>query len=262
MITVTSTQLLTWIAAFMWPLTRILGLISTVPLLSNVNVPMRIKVALGIMIALVVAPSLGEMPAIDMVSFEGVFLLAMQFFIGAAMGFTVRIVFAAVEMAGAATGLTMGLGFATFFDPVTEGQSSVISQFLSLLALTIYIATNLHLVVLTVLIDSFETIPVSTIPLGGQFFLDIVHWGGRIFSGGLQLALPMIAVLLITNMSLGILTRAAPQLNLFGIGFPVTIGVGFVIISLMLPYFVTPIMQIFQESIGIIQQISTSPPPI
>ncbi len=125
----------------------------------------------------------------------------------------------------------------------------------------IYLATNLHLVLIATLVDSFETLPIVASPLGLSGIAQIPAWGGRIFSAGVQLALPMIAALLLTNIALGILTRAAPQLNLFGIGFPITIGVGFIMLALTLPYMATPLSRLFHDAISVIQQITTASLP-
>jgi flagellar biosynthetic protein FliR len=200
------------------------------------------------------------MPALDPLSLGGVLILAKQFIIGIAMGFAVRIVFTAVELACELCGMTMGLGFATFFDPQSRGRSSAISQFLSLLTLMVYLASNLHLVVLSTLVDSFSTIPVSATPLGGSLFRQLVGWGGRIFSAGVQLALPVVAALLITNVALGILTRAAPQLNLFGVGFPITLSVGFVMLALTVPYLAVPLELLFAEAFGVLRKMSLTLP--
>lgn len=248
MVSINSTQPIAWIAAFLWPLTRIMGLIMVAPLFGNLAVPARIKVALGIMLAMLVAPGLTNLPEMDPLSLPAVLILTQQFIIGAAMGFAVRIVFAAVEMAGELTGMTMGLGFATFFDPQSQGRSSAISQFLALLVLMFYLATNLHLVLLATLVDSFNSIPITMLPMGTKLFSQVALWGGQIFSFGVQIALPMVAVLLITNIALGILTRAAPQLNIFGIGFPVTISVGLLMMALVLPYLAVPIEKLFAEA--------------
>jgi flagellar biosynthetic protein FliR len=261
MITINSADLHVWVASFLWPLTRILGLIATAPLFGNVSIPARIKVGLGVMLALLIAPGLSNLPAMDPMSLNGLLVLVQQFVIGAAMGLTIRIVLAAIEMAGEIIGMTMGLGFATFFDPQSQGRSSAISQFLALLTLMIYLAANIHLAVLSVLADSFSTMPISALPITNQPFQLFIAWGGRIFSAGVQLSLPVVAALLITNISLGILTRAAPQLNLFGIGFPVTICVGFVMIALALPYLTTPLDRLFQESFGVMRQMTTATLP-
>jgi len=260
MITVTNAELQTWIAALLWPLTRILGLLAAAPVFGNRSVPARIKVALGVLLALLIAPGVAALPALDPMSPVGLLILVQQFVIGLAMGFAMRIVFAAVELAGEVTGLTMGLGFATFFDPMTRGHSSAISQFMVMLATLVFLSANVHLSLLATLADSFNTLPISASPAGALRFNQIAAWGEHIFSAGIQLALPMIAALLVTNIALGILTRAAPQLNLFGIGFPVTISVGFVMIALALPYLATPMERLLQDGIGMVLQVGAAAP--
>ena len=256
MITLTSAELHTWIAALLWPLTRILGLIAVAPLFGNRSVPARVKVGLGVMLALIVAPTVTALPALDPMSLPGLLILVQQFIIGLAMGFAMRIVFSAVELAGTITGMTMGLGFATFFDPQSQGQSMVISQFMVLLATLAFLAVNGHLMLLSALAESFFTLPIASSGMGAPGFEQVASWGGRIFSAGVQLSLPMVAALLITNIALGILTRAAPQLNIFGIGFPITLSVGFIVIALALPYLATPLERLFQEGIDMVQRVA------
>jgi flagellar biosynthetic protein FliR len=260
MITLTSTQLYAWIAGFLWPLSRILGLISTAPLFSNVSVPAGIKIILGSALALIVAPSVPDLPATDPMSLAGLAIMIQQLIIGMSMGFTIRIVFACAEMAGEITGMTMGLGFATFFDPQSQGHSSALSQFFSLIMLMVYVTTNLHLILLSALVDSFRTLPVSNTVMSIGSFQEVALWGGAIFSAGVQLALPIIAALLITNISLGILTRAAPQLNIFGIGFPITISVGFLMIAATLPYMAAPIDHLFGQGIDVVRRVASALP--
>ena len=255
MITLTSAQLNVWIAAFLWPLTRILGLIATAPLFGHASVPVTVKVTLGAMLAMVIAPTVPAGPAADPMSLAGLLIVVLQLVIGLSMGFAMRVVFAAVELAGEVIGLTMGFGFATFFDPQTHGRSSAISQFLALLTLMLFLATNAHLLLLSVLANSFVTLPISATPMPSEGLRQIANWGALIFSFGLQLALPLIAVLLVTNIALGVLTRAAPQLNLFGIGFPITLCAGFVMLALALPYIATPLDRMFQKGLDFTQQI-------
>lgn len=257
MLTLTSAELNTWIAAFLWPLTRILGLISVAPMFGNASVPARVKILLGVLLAMIIAPTVPSLPAMDPMSLSGLLILAQQFIIGVAMGFAMRLVFSGVEMAGEICGMTMGLGFATFFDPQSKGRSSAISQVLSLLTILIFLSTNTHLLVLATLAESFQSMPITAAPMGGKLMQQLVAWGGRIFSAGVQLSLPIVAALLVTNIALGILTRAAPQLNLFGIGFPLTIGVGFFMIALTLPYLAMPMVNLFQEGIAEMQRITT-----
>lgn len=262
MLNITSAELNTMVATLLWPLTRILGLLSVAPLFGNVSVPARVKLGLGIMLALIIAPGVPPAPALDPASLPGLLIVAQQLVIGVAMGFAMRIVFAAVEMAGEIAGLTMGLGFASFFDPQTRARSSSVSQFLALLALMTYLASNLHLVLLATLAESFKTLPISAAPLNGQGMREVAYWGGRIFSAGVQLSLPIVAALLITNLALGILTRAAPQLNIFGIGFPITLAIGFIMLTIALPYMATPLAHLFQEGIAEVNRITQAALPL
>ena len=249
MIQFTSGEMTTWIAALLWPLTRILGLIAASPLFGNTAVPVSVKVSFGVVLAAIMAPAIGAFPAVDPMSMAGMLILVQELLIGLAMGFTMRIVFAAIEMAGEVSSLTMGLGFASFFDPNTAGRSSAVSQMLTLIATMAFLAMNAHLVLLETLAESFISMPISATPMSSGAPLELARWGARIFSAGLQLSLPIVAALLITNVALGILTRAAPQLNIFGIGFPVSLGVGLLVISLALPYLGTPILNLFNQGI-------------
>lgn len=249
MLTLSSIELNTWIAALLWPLSRILGLIAAAPLFGNAAVPATVKVALGALLAMIIAPGVPALPAVNPMSLAGLLILTQEMLVGLAMGFTIRIVFSAIEMAGEISSLTMGLGFASFFDPQTKGRSSAISQFLVMLATLMFLTVNGHLVLLAALAESFVSLPISASPISGGGFQQLAAWGGEIFRSGLQIALPVIAALLLTNVALGILTRAAPQLNIFGIGFPVTLGVGLLVIGMVLPYLATPFQNMFLRGI-------------
>ena len=256
MLNFTSNELYGWVVALLWPLFRILGLIAASPLFGNRSVPAREKILLGIGLTLIIAPTSPKIAPLDPVSLPGLLIVAQQFLIGLAMGFSVRIVFSAVEMAGEIIGLTMGLGFATFFDPQSQGRSSAISQFLALLATMAFLAVNAHLVLLQVLAESFISLPIAAEPIAGFGFKQLADWGGKIFSAGIQISMPILAALLLVNIALGILTRAAPQLNLFGIGFPLTLAVGFVMIALVIPYLSIPMQTLFNQGIEKSRQIA------
>jgi len=249
MITLTSDVLNTWMAALLWPLTRILGLVIAAPVFGNAAVPVSQKVVIGLLLATIIAPAIPAVPAVDPMSLAGLLILIQEMLIGLAMGFSMRVVFAAIEFAGEVSSMTMGLGFATFFDPGSAGRTSAISQLLSLVATMAFLAVNAHLVLISALAESFFTLPISATPMALGAPLEMAKWGSRIFSAGLQLSLPIIAALLITNVALGILTRAAPQLNLFGIGFPITLGVGFLALSLVMPYLGAPILTLVNQGI-------------
>lgn len=255
MISVTSAQLSIWIASFIWPLTRILGLLAVAPPFGSASVPMLVKLLLGVMIAVVIAPSVPIPPALDPASLIGLLILAQQLVIGLSMGFAVRLVFAAVEMAGELTSSTMGLGFAVFFDPQSQGRTSAISQMFSLLATLVFLSINGHLVLLAVMSDSFASLPITATPVTTEGVHYLVMSSALIFRMGLQLSLPILVALLITNMALGILTRAAPQLNLFGIGFPITMIAGFLLVAVSLPYMLTPLQHFLADTIELVRTL-------
>ena len=258
MLTLTSVEMNTWIAALLWPLTRIMGMIAASPVLGHNSYPRSMKIILGIMLALIMAPVIPALPAADPLSMAGLLILLQELLIGLAMGFSMRIVFAAVEMAGEVASLTMGLGFASIFDPQTRGRSSAVSQFIALIATLAFLAVNGHLILIEALGESFYALPISAVPISANMPYQLVHWGGTIFSVGLKLALPIVAALLITNVALGILTRAAPQLNLFGIGFPVSLGVGLLLIGATFPYLNVPLQNLFNEGVEALRAIPRS----
>lgn len=237
MISFTSAQLDSWLALFMFPLARILALLAAAPVFNNAGLSMQIRLVVGLAISFALAPALPAMPAISPGSWVGIMVLAQQVLIGTVLGFTLRITFTAVDVAGELIGLQMGLGFASFYDPQSASQTPVVSEFLGLLATLLFLALNGHLLTLSVLAESFKLLPVTTTPFAAKGLLAMLAWAATLFSAGLLLALPLIAALLIANIALGFLARVAPQLNIFAIGFPVTIVAGFVVLMLSLPYF-------------------------
>lgn len=259
MIHFSSNEIIALIASFIWPLTRILGLIAIAPPFGNNAVPTRVKLVLGIMLAMIIAPAVKPLENVDLLSLTAIVIMLQQLIIGMSMGFIIRIVFAGIELSGEIIGLTMGFGFASFFNPLSQTRSSAISQFLILVSTLIFLTLDLHLSLFASLLDSFRTIPISSELTLGFSAEKLVLFGSELFSIGLQLALPIIAALLIANIALGILTRAAPQLNLYGIGFPLTIAVGFFMVSLILPYMNGPIQNAFNSGINAIQSLSATP---
>lgn len=249
MISLTDAQLNAWLINFIWPFTRIMGLLMVAPVFGYRAVPARIKIGLGVFIALIVSPALPPMPDVGLGSWQGLQILVQQLLIGVAMGFIMRVVFAAIEAAGEIVGLQMGLGFASFFDPQSAGQTLVLARFFNLLAMLVFLAVNAHLLMLGVLVESFQRLPISVQPLSAAGFFHLATFGSTIFAVGLQLALPLIAILLMTNLALGILTRSAPQLNIFAIGFPITLGVGLIVLDFTLPYFVPQLEQLIQHGL-------------
>ncbi|KVM60496.1 flagellar biosynthetic protein FliR [Burkholderia ubonensis] len=235
MFSVTYAQLNAWLTAFLWPFVRMLALVAVAPVTGHSSVPGRVKIGVAAFMALVVAPTLGPLPAVTVFSAQGIWIVVTQFLIGVAMGFTMQIVFAAAQAAGDAIGLSMGLGFATFFDPHASGATPVMGRFLNAVAILAFLAFDGHLQVLAALAASFQALPVSAELLHAPGWRTLAAFGATVFQMGLLLALPVVAALLIANLALGILNRAAPQVGIFQVGFPVTMLVGLLLVQLMVP---------------------------
>ncbi|MDD5247941.1 MAG: flagellar biosynthetic protein FliR [Rhodocyclaceae bacterium] len=247
MISVTSAQLDAWVAAVMFPLARVLGLFFAAPIFGNAAIPERIKLIAGVLVTLAIVPALPPMPEVPAGSWAGLAILARQTVIGLLLGFSLRIVFAAVDMAGQLIGLQMGLSFAIFYDPLNASQTPVVGELFGLLATLIFLALNGHLLSLSLLAQSFTLLPVSANAVSATAYSAFLAWGATIFSTGLLLSLPLIAALLIANIAMGVLSRVAPQLNLFAVGFPVTIVSGFIVTMISLPYFGAALERLFDQ---------------
>ncbi|MEA3250455.1 MAG: flagellar biosynthetic protein FliR [Pseudomonadota bacterium] len=234
MIEVTFDQLQGWIVAFLWPFMRLSAFLMAAPLWGHSSIPRQSKIALAAVLAYVIAPTLPPLPDVPIVSWEGLGIMIEQTLIGVAIGLIMRIALAVVMAAGEYIGLQMGLAFATFFSPDTGTNTMVLSRFLYMITLLMLLAFNAHLVVIEILAESFRTLPIGIQALNPDAFEFIARYTSTIFTAGLLLALPVVAALLIINLSLGILNRAAPQLTIFSIGFPMTLTVGLVLIAVLM----------------------------
>ena len=249
MISLTSTEINAWVVAFFFPLARILAVLATAPPFNNPALTARVRLLLGLAITIGIAPVLPSISPLDPASGAGLLLLAQQMLIGFAMGFAMRLVFSAVDMAGNLISLQMGLGFASSYDPQTAGQTAVISELLGLLALLVFMAINGHLMVIATLTHSFSVIPIGGPRLAATTWSSLANSAAIVFSAGLFLVLPIIVALMISNLALAILSRAAPQLNLMVIGFPLTIALGFAALLFGLSYMGTPLQELFENGL-------------
>lgn len=256
MVSFTSAQLEALLVSFFWPFMRVLALMLTAPLFSERALPQRVRLGLAFLVTAVLVPALPPPPPIHPVSLAGAAMLAQQLVIGAALGFAMRIAFVAVEAAGEIAGLQMGLGYATLFDPERTDIIPVLGQFLGLLAILAFLALDGHLHMVQVLADTFRVLPVSGPGLGRSGFMTLVQWGSEIFAAGVLLALPLLGAMLIANVALGILTRAAPQLNLFAVGFPLTLGAGLIILAVTLPLLAPQLVKLFGQGYDMMGQVA------
>ena len=248
MLTFTAAQLDGWLNAFLFPFARILALLATAPIFNNVGQPKRVRLMAGLVITLTLIPALPPMPSIPSGSWIGLAIIAHQVLIGVLLGFSLRIVFAAIDVAGELIGMQMSLSFAVFYDPQNAGQTPVVSEFLGLITTLIFLAMNGHLLVLSVIAESFKLLPISQTPINAGGFASLMAWSATLFSAGLLLALPLITALLIANLAMGVLARVAPQLNIFAVGFPVTLSAGFIVLMFSMPYFGAALERLFDQA--------------
>lgn len=240
MLTFTEAQVLAWITPILWPFLRVLALFGALPIFAQRGVPMRVRVALAFMIAFCAQATLPAMPVIPLDSPSAVLAIVQQILIGASLGFAVRIVFAAVEFAGELVGLQMGLNFAGFFNPMTGGEATATSRFFGVSVSWLFIVTGGHLALIAAVVQSFQAFPVGPEPFAFLRAVQPQVWGAEVFRLGLWIALPMIAMLLFVSLVLGIISRVAQQMNIFAIGFPITVSVGLIGILLTLPMMQMP----------------------
>ncbi|UTW48948.1 flagellar biosynthetic protein FliR [Bacterioplanoides sp. SCSIO 12839] len=215
-----------WISRYLYPFARIAGLLMVMPLVGSRMVSQRVRIFLAVAITLAVVPVLPPMPKVDAISLASFIIILQQMLIGIALGFIVEMLTQVYVIAGQLIAMQTGLGIATTVDPSQGASVVVISQWFLFLVSLVFISLNGHLVLIEILIDSFTTFPVSMQGFGAEDFGLIVRWSGWMFSAALVIALPAIAALLVVNLAFGVMTRAAPQLNIFALGFPVTMIVG------------------------------------
>ena len=218
--------------AFMWPMLRISALLLAAPVFSLTALTVRIRVLLALALSVMVYP-LFTWPDIDPLSPAGLLEICNQLLIGGFMGLALQIVTAAVVVAGQTISNSMGLSMASLIDP-NLGNVPVIAQFLLFLSTLIFVSLGGHAMLLALILESFATLPVGSSLFGPQAYAQLVSWSSMIFLGALLTALPVMVTLLFISIGLGVVTRAAPSLNIFSVGLPATIVVGFVVLLLSL----------------------------
>ncbi|PPK67699.1 flagellar biosynthetic protein FliR [Methylobacter tundripaludum] len=214
---------------------RISAMFVSVPLFSIQSVPARVRLVLSVAITLVVIPLLPPLPTVEMFSYTGLMMAIAQVMIGLTSGFILQLAFAAVVFAGQGIALSMGLGFSMMVDPQSGQQVPVVAQLYTVTATLIFISLNGHLVLIQMLLDSFKTLPISVEGINATGIWSIIVWSSQMFSGGLLLSMPIVASLLLVNVIFGVAARAAPQLQIFSVGFPVTLMLGLLLVWKTLP---------------------------
>lgn len=251
MISLTESQLVTWLSPVLWPFLRVLAVFTASPIFSSKAFPVRARIALAFFIAFSAQASLNNQPIVSVTGPGAIGAVVQQVGIGLAIGFTVRLVFAAIELAGEVVGFQMGLNFAAFFDPSLNTQSSAVARFFGHMAAFLFVVMNGHLLVMMAVIKSFESFPVDQNFLEAIKTMKLYNLGSDIFSSGLWIALPMVGMLMFVNLALGIVSRVAPQMNIYAIGFPVTLTVGLIGITATLPMLDQPMMALMVRAMDV-----------
>lgn len=242
MVAFSQLQLDTWLSGVLLPFLRILALFSAAPILSHRSVPMRARVGLSFAIAVVVAPFAGVPAGLPLASMTGLGLVIQQVLIGLALGFAARMLFAVFELAGELIGLQMGFSFAGFFDP-HGGSESAVGSWLHTLALLLFVAMDGHLLLIDTLVGTFRTLPIAEDPWGALSRLRLDLLAGEVFRLALVIALPATMLMLFVNLVLGFTSRVAPQLNIFAVGFPVTLLAGLLALALGAQHMMEPLTE-------------------
>lgn len=257
MYTITTAEVVQLVQMWFWPFFRIAGLLMTAPVIGTRTVPVRVRMAMAVLITIVIFPVLPEVPAINPVSAEGILITLQQVMIGISMGLCLRVIFVALELAGQAIGQLMGLMMASMVDPANGNQVPIIGQFYLLLATLLFLGIDGHLIMIAVLAESFTGLPVNAGGVSRNMAWEVILWTGTIIKTAVIIALPAIVALLIVNLAFGVMTRSAPQLNIFAVGFPIMIILGILIIFFNLNSFVPQMTQLFDGGILMMQKMVT-----
>ncbi len=226
-------EIVPWVHAFMWPFLRVAGFVLVAPIFGAAVVPGRTRVIIALALSILIAPIVP--PAPPLATFSAPFFLTIvnQLLIGSAIGFVVQLVFDALVIGGQTIAMTMGLGFATLIDAQRGASVPVVSQFMLVFGILIFLSINGHIALIATLAESFRWAPIGT-DFSAASAYQAAYFAGYMFSAGVVIALPAVVALVIVNFGLGVVSRAAPALNLFAIGFPITMLFGFLIVMLSL----------------------------
>ena len=240
------------LGVYLWPFLRIGGMLFAIPVFGTRMMTVRIRIMLTLVLTVVIAPVLPASPDIDIISLTRVLTAIQQLLAGLVMGFVLQMVFSALVMAGEYIAMSMGLGFASLVDPANGVNVPVVSQFYVIVATLLFLALNGLLLLTHLLLESFQLLPVGIDLLGKDAWWTLVTWGSHMFIGAVLIAVPIVSILLLAYVALGVMTRAAPQLNIFSVGFPVTLMLGFLAMLLTLEGFSSRFQQLLLDGFQLI----------
>jgi len=255
MMTLTVAEVTAFVGSLLWPFMRIGAMLMAMPVIGTRLVTVRVRLIAALAITLLVMPLLPPMPELAPLTVAGLIVSIQQVLIGLAMGFMLQLALQALTIAGEAIAMSMGLGFASMVDPANGVNVPVISQFLLILGTLLFLALGGHLMLIQFVTASFNSLPVAVDGITRDSYWAIVGFGSQMFIGAVWVALPALISILVTSLAMGIMTRAAPQLNIFSVGFPVTMLAGFIVLFLLIPTIAPRFQQLMLEAMRVSQRI-------
>lgn len=229
------------------PLFRISAFFMVAPIIGTRMVPQRIRIGLSLLVTMIVVPLLPPSDFHFSLSVSAIFLIVQQMLVGVLFGFLLQVFFHVFVIAGQMIAMQMGLGFASMVDPSNGVSVAVVSQLFVILTTLLFLAMNGHLLMLEIMIASFTQVPIGASFDFNSSLWHVASYASWMFSHALLLALPAVTALLIVNLAFGVMTRAAPQLNIFSLGFPTSIILGGIFLWLALAGFL-PNFSAMQET--------------
>lgn len=246
-------QLEAWVALAFFPFVRIGACLMVAPIFGARFVPARVRLLLAVAVTALVLPLLPPVP-VKPLSVEGVVITVHQVLIGAATGFVLQVAFDALAMGGQLLANGMGLGFAFNVDPLRGTGTAVLGQFYMVLVTLTFLALDGHVALVATLVEGFQRIPVGAAP-AAETWWTVAAWGSQLFAGALRVALPGMTALLVANLAFGVVSRAAPTLNLFAVGFPAMIIFGLLIVLYGLPAVQTGFLELIDAAFALLGRI-------
>lgn len=232
---ISDSQIATWISAGWLPFVRISAAMMAAPLFSHRAIPRQLRLGVALMVAMLLMPWQPAMSTFNPLSLQGLLLTANELILGICMGFMLQLVFEAVMFAGQFVATGMGLGFASVIDQQQGISVAVMGQFFMLLTMLLFLTMNGHLAFIKLLADSFVAWPVGSAVVQPDTFGVLLTAIGGMLRNALGIALPAVVALLVVQIAMGVMSRAAPSLNLFSVGFPVTLMLGLLVVERTLP---------------------------
>jgi flagellar biosynthetic protein FliR len=223
-----------YIGSFMWALFRIAAMVTIAPVFGSRSIPARVKLGIALGLTVVIVPIIPMPEPVAPLSADAILITIQQIIIGAALGLALQFVFAMFVIGGQVIAYQMGLGFSKMVDPQSGTQVPVVSQFYIIVLTLMFFALNGHLTLIRVLAESFTSLPISTHGLSLDSMWTLIQWSGAMYVAGIQIALPAVASIMLVNFTFAVVTRSAPQFNIFSIGFPMTMIIGFFVIMVTL----------------------------